>query len=40
MRARQGSRWRIRLARLGNCRSPSRLRKVVCRPGVKANLKT
>ena len=32
------SRWRIWLARLGDCRSTPWLRVVVCRPGVKHNL--
>ena len=40
MGARQGSLRGIRLASLGDCRSSSRLRMVVCRPGVKPNLET
>ena len=35
---RLGSRRRVRLARLRDCRSTSWLRLIVCRPGVKHNL--
>ena len=35
---RLGSRRRVRLARLRDCRSTSWLRVIVCRPGVKHNL--